>query len=514
VLFYVLTFTLLTSVLHRRHGFPLDDSYIHQTVARNFANSGELGFIAGRRSSGSTSLLWELIQAGNYRFLGAIDPVYYNIAISYLLLACIGPMLFMLCDQDRLPTPMVVVIASSPAIMGNFLWLGMIGMEHLLSIVLSLAGILFWLKPTSRPTRNALLCGAIAGLLTIARPEGAAFAPFLILLSLYGDFVRRTTRDRIALLSVWCLFVVLMIGTNFWTSGGILPATFQGRSWLYFHATGGAHSFHSMLRFLGSWVVRIPRQFSTRFTSRLNSPGDLISLAALITVVVVPLMLVGAVSLVWSRRPRIRALLLWASAQFAIYLFAFPAAGHGGRYQPLVLMLILPCIIAGIYATLTSLRVSSKLTVAGVCLSMIVSGASSLYTWHRVTEVGIDHINDTEGKAALWVRVHVPVSARFASFDIGRVSYEWRGQVIDLGGLVDPSYFRYLEQGQVPAYLKIHHVEYLMLPGTGIEDMGFDRSSQMKELAEYCSAPANWLLGFRYTIHSTRCQDIYRLPAN
>jgi hypothetical protein len=513
-LFYVLTFTLFSSVLHRRHGFPLDDSYIHQTVARNFANSGELGFIADRRSSGSTSLLWELIQAGNYRFFGAIDPVYYNIAISYLLLACMGPMLFMLCDQDGLPTPVAVAIAICPAIMGNFLWLGMIGMEHLLSIVLSLAGILVWLKPTSRPTWNALLCGAIAGLLTIARPEGAAFAPFLILLSFYGDFVRRTTRDRIALLGVWCLFMILMIGTNFWTSGGILPATFQGRSWLYFHATGGAHSFHSMLRFLGSWVDRIPRQFSTRFTSRLNSPGDLISLAALITIVVVPLMLVGAVSLVWSRRPRIRALLLWASAQFAIYLFLFPAAGHGGRYQPLVLMLILPCMVAGIYTTLTSLGVSNKLTVAGVCLSMIVAGVSSLYTWHRVTEVGIDHINDTEGKAALWMRVHVPVSARFASFDIGRVSYEWRGQVIDLGGLVDPSYFLYLEQGQVPAYLKIHHVEYLMLPGTGIEDLGFDGSSQMKELAEDCSTPANWLLGFRYTIHSTRCQDIYRLPTD
>jgi hypothetical protein len=128
--------------------------------------------------------------------------------------------------------------------------------------------------------------------------------------------------------------------------------------------------------------------------------------------------------------------------------------------------------------------------------------------------VGIDHINDTEGKAALWVRSHVPVGARFASFDIGRVSYEWGGQVIDLGGLVDPSYFHYLEQGQVPAYLKIHRVEYLMLPGTGIEDLGFDRGSQMKKLTENCSGPANWLLGFRYTIHSTRCQDIYRLPAN
>src|SRR5882757_819224 len=416
-LLYVLFFTLLASVLHGRHGFPLDDSYIHQTVARNFANCGEPGFIAGRRSSGSTSLLWELIQASNYRLLGAIDPVWFNLAISYLLLACIGPLLFVLCNQDALPVPMCLAIAISPALMGNFLWLGMIGMEHLLSIVLSLAGIYFWLKPTTNPTRNSLLCGAIAGLLTIARPEGAAFAPFLMLLCFFGDFVRRTKRDMALLLAIWGLFVLLMISTNFWTSGGLLPATYQGRSWLYFHATGGAHSLHSMVRFIGSWVQRIPRQFSSRFTGRLNSVRDLFSLAALITIVAAPLMLIGAGSLVRCWRPRIRAVLFWAAAQFAIYLFGFPAAGHGGRYQPLVLMLILPCMVAGMYALLKSLRVPNNLAFAGVCLLMIVAGVSSLHTWHQVTEVGIDHINNTEGKAANWMREHVPVNARFASFD-------------------------------------------------------------------------------------------------
>lgn len=513
-LFYVLSFTLLTSILHRRHGFPLDDSYIHQTVARNFANSGELGFIAGRRSSGSTSLLWELIQAGNDRFLGGMDPVWYNLAISYLLLACIGPLLFVLCEQDALPVPMAAVIAISPALMGNFLWLGMIGMEHLLSIVLSLAGIYFWLKPAVSPKWNALLCGVIAGLLTIARPEGGAFGPFLILLCFFGDFVRRTKRDMTLLLMTWGLFVLLMISANFWTSGGILPATFQGRSWLYFHASGGAHSLHSMLRFVGSWVQRIPRQFSTRFVSRLNTPEDLFSSAAAITMVAAPLMFIGAASLAGRWRPRIRALLLWSAAQFAIYLFFFPAAGHGGRYQPLLLMLMLPCMLAGAHALLLFLRVPDKLAFTATCLLMIVAGVASLHTWYRVTEVGIDHINNTEGKAATWMRDHVPVNARFASFDIGRVSYEWGGQVIDLGGLVDPSYFRYLKDEAVPEYLKLHRVEYVMLPGTGNEDLGFRPTSHMKKLVEYCSTPADWLLGFRYTIHSTRCQDIYQLSEN
>jgi hypothetical protein len=175
---------------------------------------------------------------------------------------------------------------------------------------------------------------------------------------------------------------------------------------------------------------------------------------------------------------------------------------------------MLPCMLAGMYALLNMLRVPDRLAFAGTCLLMIVAGIASLHTWRRVTEVGIDHINITEGKAASWMRNHVPVNARFASFDIGRVSYEWGGQVIDLGGLVDPSYFRYLKAGAVPEYLKLHRVEYVMLPGTGNEDLGFRPTSHMKEVAEYCSAPDDWVLGFRYTIHSTRCQDIYQLPAD
>jgi hypothetical protein len=38
-------------------GFPVDDSWIHQSVARNFCSFGSLGYLTHERSSGSTSLL-------------------------------------------------------------------------------------------------------------------------------------------------------------------------------------------------------------------------------------------------------------------------------------------------------------------------------------------------------------------------------------------------------------------------------------------------------------------------
>lgn len=71
---YSLMFTVLTSVLLHKHGFPLDDSYIHQTVARNLAEHGTLGFSTGRSSSGVTSVLWMLLQALRYKVAGSLDP--------------------------------------------------------------------------------------------------------------------------------------------------------------------------------------------------------------------------------------------------------------------------------------------------------------------------------------------------------------------------------------------------------------------------------------------------------
>jgi hypothetical protein len=203
--------------------------------------------------------------------------------------------------------------------------------------------------------------------------------------------------------------------------------------------------------------------------------------------------------------------LLWAFVQFAIYLISFPAAGHAGRYQPLNLLLMLPLLVIGLYALLEDLRVAANPALGIVFVAVLVAGIMSISTWRQVTRVGIEHINNTEGQVASWLRLHVADSDRFAAFDIGMVSYEWGGPVVDLGGLVDPDYFSYLKNGRVPEYLKAHKIQYLMLPGAGTRDMGFDANSLPPSLVEYCSPNKIWLLGFRYTIHAARCQDVYRL---
>ena len=51
-------FFISFSALTYRIGFPLDDAWIHQTYARNLARSGQLAFVHGVPSAGSTAPLW------------------------------------------------------------------------------------------------------------------------------------------------------------------------------------------------------------------------------------------------------------------------------------------------------------------------------------------------------------------------------------------------------------------------------------------------------------------------
>jgi hypothetical protein len=224
--------------------------------------------------------------------------------------------------------------------------------------------------------------------------------------------------------------------------------------------------------------------------------------------------LIGFYLLISQTSLRIRFLILWASVHFCIYLIAFPTGGHGGRYQPMTLLLLFPALFLGVFWIFERIFAGHQqwATIAAVSV-LSVAGAAALKTWRTVAIDGIGHINSTHGMAALWLQSHVSPTATIASFDIGRISYDWAHGITDLGGLVDPSYVPYLVHGQIPEYLEAKHIQYLVLPNQGREDFGFANieAFNMKRVAEYCSPSEPWLLSYRYTINAAQCQEIYLL---
>jgi hypothetical protein len=498
--------------LRTTFGFPLDDSYIHQTVARNLANHHVLGFLADRPSSGSTSLLWEFLQAANYKLLGGVNPVIYNLVLSILVLPVIGATFFLLARRDGMTWKAAAVLATAPALSGNFLWLGLIGMEHLFFVAFSLLAIYFWFRNGAGATLDATLAGLFSGLVVLTRPEAVVFSPVLMLFTIVNGRYRRSWRQYGIVTGLWLALTSLVIAANFWTSGSPMPATLRGRSWLYFHTTGGAHSIGTILRFVGGWVQRLPRQFSTHFVEQLSSPAQIGNPQAIVGILLLFFILCGVYALMIRTPLRIKFLLLWCAIHFVTYLISFPAAGHGGRYQPILVMLLFPLLFFGVlFVCRRLLRIPGQIAFAAVAVLMIVSGIASLSTWQKVTISGVGHINRVHGEIGKWMRQNLPPSDNVAAFDIGRVSYEWGGQIVDLGGLVDPTYYHYLIHSKVPDYLAEKNIEFVMLPSVGTKDMGFNEPHNMEVVFKACSDTQDWLLGWRYTINATQCQEVDRV---
>jgi hypothetical protein len=170
-----------------------------------------------------------------------LSPVIFSLFVSCLILFAFGFVLKRLMEDDGLPAAASWCLALAPAVSGNFLWFGMIGMEHLLFLLLSLMLIRGWFVAASRRGRGDLvLLSGVCLLLVLTRPEGI----FLVLLLF---FVRgaggRPMRDWLAALGGAGFGMAILAVINWMTSGHLSPQTMKGRQFL----AGGRNSGSSTM---------------------------------------------------------------------------------------------------------------------------------------------------------------------------------------------------------------------------------------------------------------------------
>jgi hypothetical protein len=508
VLVLLFCFFNLATALNLQFGFPLDDSYIHQTVARNLATYGTPGLVPGQRSSGSTSAIWPYIQAAKYKFFSQTDPVTYNAWLSLLLLLAITQWLYTMAERDGLPPPLRFLVAVAPAFCGNFLWLGFIGMEHLLFVALSMAAILAWCALPARSSW-ALLAGFVAGTVALTRPEGIIFFPFLLLTA---RRVGRTWKQAAIAGAAWLPLVALLLASNYRTSHALLPSTYGGRAWLNFHDHGGPHSLWAFKNLLGSWALRPARMLDANFS--LLTPGANAAYIAflLLSIAMLALLVLGVVTLVRLHSTRLIVLCAWCLLHMLTYEISFPNSGHGGRYQPLWLILIFPLVALGVLRALRWIAPSENWPLYATAAVLLAASTTSLFSWRTVLLDGIAHINNTDGRMAEWTNDHLPGDAKIASFDIGRISYDRATDpVVDLGGLADHSYLPYLMAGNIAPYLSQQRVQYVMVPSGMLPLFGLDSPRLTGQpLVTFCSPQQVWRLGYENTHHAQICQTMFR----
>jgi len=502
------------SSLRGHFGFPLDDSWIHQTIGRNFAWYHSVGFVPHQNSAGSTSLLWTVIVSLNYAFVPKLAPVLFSAGMNGLCLAGIGLMLLHLALRDGMRPAVAIFWAAAPAADGNFVWLAFIGMEHLVFVFLSIASVVFWLETGPVHPRRSLamatLAGLCLGLLCMTRPEGIVLP---ILLFLFLKLTSRTRRETGIAAVVTFALAAVPFAVNRITSGSLLPGTFSGRRWLYLAGNSPGIFFRKLL--LQQWITRPIR---TVLVFDGSSSGTMAKISVLtIVFCILSLCAIGLYSLASRRRIATVVICIWGVVHSLLYFVILPASGHGGRYQTFLLLLLVPLTGLGLYRSLRFISVPQSASYAIAVLLLVVFAFRSLTLWHTVLADGIDHINTSHGAMAEWLIAN-HVTAPIAVFDIGRIGYLRGGPMVDLGGLTDSGYIASLYGDRVPQYLRDRSIGLVVLPeddqqsviGNWLNLVG-NPDVALQLVHEACTAEPVWSVGWIETRHAARCQGLFRI---
>ena len=257
-LFYVVTITLLallsvTGYLAWSHaqglsGFPLDDAWIHQTYARNLAETGQLAYLPGQPSAGSTSPAWSFFLSVGY-MLG-VDYRVWAYLLGGLALAATAWLVYRLLRRLAPTRPVAAVLAGLfCATEWHLAWAAASGMETILFTALSLALLDYFqaaiasrrspLGPATLQTEQTILkavgIGLLGGILTLTRPEGLVLTGLVIAALLLFPRPPSQSEMKHVLLatgaSLLSFFLILATYVAFYldSSGTVFPNTFYAK---------------------------------------------------------------------------------------------------------------------------------------------------------------------------------------------------------------------------------------------------------------------------------------------
>src|SRR5271165_5471601 len=133
---------LVVSALNGGTGFPLDDSWIHQTFARNLAQYGEWAFVHGIPSAASTSPLYTVLLAIGY--IARMPYFVWAFALGAIALTICGLVGARLAERVFPETARIGLWVGLLIVFEwHLVWAAAAGMETIVFIALS--ELLIWL---------------------------------------------------------------------------------------------------------------------------------------------------------------------------------------------------------------------------------------------------------------------------------------------------------------------------------------------------------------------------------
>jgi hypothetical protein len=414
-------------------GYPLDDAWIHQTYARNWAETGQLAYVAGMPSAGSTAPLWTLLLSVAYRL--QLDPYLWTMLLGALLLAISAWLLSRLAERlfpNRSRVSWLVGLAC--VLEWHLIWAAASGMETLLFIALALALIdRLWADS------SGWIIGLLGGLLILTRPEGLLlFALVLAALTIRSG--RAGSIEAVKAAGMFLIVLTPAIIFNLQTSGSIFPNTFYAKQ----------SEYAELLSSLPRWLSSIGNMLVAPLAG-----GLLLLIPGLVWWIMTSLRGVRRTTKQSPTNEKIasqQALamtfskwlpLVWMFGHVAVYALRLPVSYQHGRYLlPIIPIVLLYGIVGtvrlldGVKARSTRpltrlLRRAYALTIVVVFALFVPIGAAAF-----ATDVAI--INDEMVAVAQWLDRNTPPDAIIAAHDIGAIGYFTRRPILDLAGLISP----------------------------------------------------------------------------
>jgi hypothetical protein len=423
---------LLVSELIFRIGFPLDDSWIHLTYARNLAEHGEWAFRLGQRSAGSTSPLWTVLLS--IGFLIDLAPYVWTFLLGWMILTLLA------VNAESITRKLVLTYKSRFPWAGLFFvfawhltWSAVSGMETLLhgTIILVVLGALIL------GSRRYLALGLLAGLSIWVRPDGLTLLGPILLVALVSEKSWHLRLEAAAktLLGFGSLFFLYLL-FNLAFSGNPMPNTFYAKQAEY-----EAYWLSKTLLERGAdylWPI-------------LASPF----------LVLIPAACWWLIKNLRARNWGAIASLLWFSGYVAIYLMRLPAYQHG-RYIIPAFPIVYLWGILGLFELASSTRINKQVLTVWQATTLVLTIAFH-FVGARQNAYDVFFIESQMVRTAQWVEQNLPPDARLAVHDIGALGFYVQNPLIDLAGLTSPEVIPFIrDESRLSEYLDSKSADYLI----------------------------------------------------
>ena len=425
-------FYLIVSALTFRVGFPLDDTWIHLTYARNLAEHREWAFQLGQRSAGSTAPLWTaLLSIG---FFIDLAPYVWTYLLGWIVLTLLA-----VCAENLARRLLASYISPVPwaglffVAAWHLTWSAVSGMETLLHalIVLTVLGALM------TRSRRYLAIGLLVGLSAWVRPDGLTLLGPIFFVALLSEKDWHLRREAVwkTLIGFGSLFLPYVF-FNLELAGSPMPNTFYAKQAEY-------ESF---------WQSKT---FFERFSDYL------------FPIIASPFIALIPGAFLWLRK-RIQAQdwgtlasLIWVTGYISIYFFSLPAYQHGRYIIPALPILYLWGLL-GFLEVVFSPKPNPRIVQIWSSILVVLCLA---FTWLGASQNAQDvaWIENEMVATAHWVNENLPSNARLAVHDIGVLGYYVQNPLVDMAGLVTPEVISFIrDETRLAEYLDSSSVDYLI----------------------------------------------------